>query len=41
MDNLNSQDLQLVDTCIQQIYSLRTLAKFPEWIMMLLEDLIT
>jgi DNA-binding CsgD family transcriptional regulator len=41
MEKLNSQDLQLVNTCIQQIYSLRTLAEFPEWIMMLLEDLIT
>ncbi len=41
MEKLNSQDLQLVNTCIQQIYSLRTLSEFPEWIMMLLEDLIS
>jgi DNA-binding NarL/FixJ family response regulator len=40
VEKLNSQDFQLVSTCIQQIYSLRTLAEFPAWIMMLLEDLI-
>ncbi|WP_310421805.1 helix-turn-helix transcriptional regulator [Chamaesiphon sp. VAR_48_metabat_135_sub] len=40
MEKLNSHDFQLINTCIQQIYSLRTLAEFPKWIMMLLEDLI-
>ncbi len=40
MEQLNSQDLQLINTCIQQLYSLRTLAEFPEWVMVLLEDLI-
>jgi hypothetical protein len=40
VEKLNSQDLQLISTCIQQIYSLRNLAEFPAWIMMLLEDLI-
>jgi DNA-binding CsgD family transcriptional regulator len=37
---LNSRDLQLVDNCIREIYSLRTLAEFPEWVMLLLEKLI-
>ena len=41
MEILNSQDIQLVSTCIQQLYSLRTLAEFPEWVMLLLEDLIS
>jgi DNA-binding CsgD family transcriptional regulator len=41
MEKLNSQDLQLINTTIQQIYSLRTLAEFPAWIMLLLEDLIS
>jgi DNA-binding CsgD family transcriptional regulator len=40
MENLNSQDLQLISTAIQKIYSLRTLAEFPVWVMKLLEDLI-
>jgi DNA-binding CsgD family transcriptional regulator len=37
---LNSQDLQLINNCIREIYSLRTLAEFPEWVMLLLENLI-
>jgi hypothetical protein len=41
MEKLNSQDLQLINTTIQQIYSLCTLAEFPAWIMLLLEDLIS
>jgi DNA-binding CsgD family transcriptional regulator len=40
MEKLNSQDLQLISTCIQQLYSLRTLAEFPAWVMLLLENLI-
>ena len=40
LEKLNSHDLQLINTCIQNIYSLRTLAEFPAWIMMLMEDLI-
>jgi DNA-binding NarL/FixJ family response regulator len=40
MESLNSQDIQLVNTCIQKLYSLRTLAEFPEWVMLLLEDAI-
>jgi DNA-binding CsgD family transcriptional regulator len=41
MEKLNSQDLQLINSCIREIYSLRTLAEFPEWVMLLLEDLIS
>jgi DNA-binding CsgD family transcriptional regulator len=41
MEQLSSKDLQLINTCIQQLYSLRTLAEFPEWVMLLLEDLIS
>jgi DNA-binding NarL/FixJ family response regulator len=37
---LNSRDLQLINNCIRGIYSLRALAEFPEWVMLLLEDLI-
>ncbi len=40
MESLNSQDIQLVSTCIQKLYSLRTLAEFPEIVMLLLENLI-
>jgi DNA-binding CsgD family transcriptional regulator len=41
MERLNDRDLQLIGTTIQQIYSLRTLAEFPAWVMLLLEDLIS
>jgi DNA-binding CsgD family transcriptional regulator len=41
MEKLNSQDLQLISTAIQKIYSLRTLAEFPAWVMAVLEDLIS
>ncbi len=41
MEQLSSKDLQLINTCIQQLYSLRTLAEFPESVMLLLEDLIS
>jgi DNA-binding CsgD family transcriptional regulator len=37
---LNSRDLQLIDNCVKGIYSLRTLAEFPEWVMLMLENLI-
>jgi DNA-binding CsgD family transcriptional regulator len=40
MEKLNSQDLQLISTAIEQIYSLRTLIEFSAWVMTLLEDLI-
>jgi DNA-binding CsgD family transcriptional regulator len=40
MEQLNSQDFELIHTAIQKIYSLRTLAEFPTWIMLLLEDSI-
>lgn len=41
MERLNDRDLQLISTTIQQLYSLRTLAEFPAWVMLLLEDLIS
>lgn len=41
MKKLNSRDLQLINNCIREIYSLRTLAEFPEWVMLLLENLIS
>lgn len=40
MKKLNSRDLQLIDNCVKEIYSLRTLSEFPEWVMLLLENLI-
>jgi DNA-binding CsgD family transcriptional regulator len=40
MDKLNSHDLRSIDNCIQNIYSLRTLAEFPAWVMTILEDAI-
>jgi hypothetical protein len=41
MEALTSHDLQLVTTTIGSIYSLRTLAEFPAWVMQLLENLIS
>jgi DNA-binding NarL/FixJ family response regulator len=41
MKKLNSQDLHLISTTIQEIYSLRTLEEFPTAVMRLLENLIS
>jgi DNA-binding CsgD family transcriptional regulator len=40
MKNLNNRDIQLINLNIQKLYSLCTLSEFPEWVMMLLENLV-
>jgi DNA-binding CsgD family transcriptional regulator len=40
MDKLSDRDIELVNVCIQQVYTLCTLAEFPQRVMTLLESLI-
>jgi DNA-binding CsgD family transcriptional regulator len=40
MEKLSDRDIELVNDCIQQLYSLCTLAEFPQRVMALLESLI-
>jgi DNA-binding CsgD family transcriptional regulator/GAF domain-containing protein len=40
MEKLSSRDIELVNDCIQQLYSLCTLAEFPQRVMALLESLV-
>jgi hypothetical protein len=40
MEKLSGRDIELVNVCIQQVYTLCTLAEFPQQVMTLLESLI-